>query len=239
MTRFLITEHAVDQYIARWAPGATLAEAHEQLTALASRASRLRTKTLLGQDQWQCDDPPIVLVTRRRRGDAHQAVVTVLPSQERLVGAEDETTTEVLDEFLSHAPAPAPVPMGVKPIRERTPPPNVVAAVKLVEAKRERPTVCVASAPRALGTQANHALVVAEMVAKRDAEKTARFVATNERNDRAQKQALRAAVHYLLRGARDGDAEAFAILEAIQAIEPGFVTEGFVLGKRKKEMGAS
>jgi hypothetical protein len=74
---FLITDHVIERYIERYAPGLTETEARVQLDGLAAGAVRVRQKTLCGDTQWANNN--MLFVTRRDRGNGAEICVTILP----------------------------------------------------------------------------------------------------------------------------------------------------------------
>jgi hypothetical protein len=76
----VITRHAVSRFIKRHAPHLSEGEAKRHLEQAAATAGHLKEKTVLGQHQWQVEDPHCVLVMKQ---DGRKMIcVTVLPEPE-------------------------------------------------------------------------------------------------------------------------------------------------------------
>lgn len=74
-----LTRHAIERYQKRWAAHLSLEEAGTELASLATRATRMRERSICGDEQWIIDSA-IVLVVRCDPGRrADPVVVTVLP----------------------------------------------------------------------------------------------------------------------------------------------------------------
>jgi hypothetical protein len=83
MPRLAFTEHAIDRFIARFAPGLDRVTARRQLEDAV--VSKVKTKTVLGQAQWRLDvrdDLSVVAVTKQDRGSTELVVVTILPTMD-------------------------------------------------------------------------------------------------------------------------------------------------------------
>lgn len=82
MTRapVVITEHAVSRFVKRHAPQMSERAAKRHLERAAETAAHLKEKTILGQHQWQIEDPHCILVMKQ---DGRNLIcVTVLPEPE-------------------------------------------------------------------------------------------------------------------------------------------------------------
>lgn len=77
-TLFDITDHAVQQYIARHAPGSTSAQARAHLEALLLNARPLKERSINDDPMWRVEDPVITFVVKP--DGRKQVVVTVLPA---------------------------------------------------------------------------------------------------------------------------------------------------------------
>jgi hypothetical protein len=60
----IVTVHAVEQFVERCATHLDFNEARALLVERSLRASKMRTRTVKGQDQWRITDPDAVLVTK-------------------------------------------------------------------------------------------------------------------------------------------------------------------------------
>lgn len=76
----IITRHAVDRFVQHHAPHLTAKQAFRLLLEAAPRAAHLKAKTILGDHQWQLEDPECVLVMKEDHG--RMICVTVLPEPE-------------------------------------------------------------------------------------------------------------------------------------------------------------
>jgi len=93
---FDFSDHAIQRFIERHAPGLNTVEAHAVLIDAAThRAAKLKSRTLRGDQQWQLRNPDVVIVTKT---DAGRIIVkTVLPSaQVGLTAEEAETVCDYL-----------------------------------------------------------------------------------------------------------------------------------------------
>lgn len=75
--------HAVEQYVTRVRPDLTFDDAAVALTEDAASATRMRAKTVSGEEQWTCPSGA-VLVVRRDGPGKPAACVTVLSSEMRI-----------------------------------------------------------------------------------------------------------------------------------------------------------
>lgn len=75
---FVITHHAAERYRKRIRPELDLQGAHEELSALAEGARRVREKSLKGQTRWTIPGGGLYLVTKNEPVDHAYVVVTVL-----------------------------------------------------------------------------------------------------------------------------------------------------------------
>ena len=92
----IITDHAVERFIERIAPGTSMATARARLNAHASSAAKLKQKTHAGDAIYQSDSLKCRLVVRSsQQGEQERVVVTVLSlegetvSKHQLIEAED------------------------------------------------------------------------------------------------------------------------------------------------------
>ncbi len=91
MARFAVTPHAVEQFIARHMPGMRYEEAKQWLEARWGQTTRIKTKSVKGQDQYQLEDSELpsgrcTIVTKIDKGTV--VFVTVLPAVELEEGIE-------------------------------------------------------------------------------------------------------------------------------------------------------
>jgi len=93
------TQHAVERFIQRHAPGLSIAEARAHLEDRGHDATRLKQKTIKGQAQWQIDDPPCILVVKYDTRIRRAVVVTVLAEPETIDGIPPDEQA-ILDEWL-------------------------------------------------------------------------------------------------------------------------------------------
>ncbi len=121
--RIFVTAHAVDQFIARWRPDLSLAEARAHLEDQAQRAVNLRERTGAGQRMWQLVDPPAKVVVKD--DPRERVVVTVLPpgaGQARAVDADLPAAAETFWRASSPTPAlPPPTPIPAPPLAPSAP----------------------------------------------------------------------------------------------------------------------
>lgn len=211
-----VTHHAVDRFVERFAPEMSHDEARAHLEAKAAGAARLSTRTMLGQEQWKIEGPACVLVVKRDRGGP-PVVVTVLPDPERFAWRLTEGEEEILREWAERVATLAPRPAkGPKP----GPP-----------APPRKPSMPAKSHP------AYEAMVSQnEAAKKRHEEKTRRYLDQQGAELGKLKGALAVALRALVGAAASGDRAAFAALEEVQAREPGYVTEAFLRGIKRKRL---
>lgn len=93
-----ITDHAVQRFIKRHAPHMGFEEARNYLLAKAPNAAVLKTPTLLGQQQWQIEDPYCILVMKPDHRSRSIVCVTVLPTPQGQSISDEEL--EILREHL-------------------------------------------------------------------------------------------------------------------------------------------
>jgi hypothetical protein len=180
----------------------------------------MREKTCLGQQQWQLQEPRCILVIKGDRQDG-LVCVTVLPNKE-LYGGMTEDEWEIIQEAAERHPPISPkyadnykdTYRGA--IKKSKSPPS------LEEVRRSSPKAAQADEVVRL-----HQLMV-ERAIKADEEKTRRHFDRIHDDLGRTKKCLRAALRYLLQKAATGDKLALEIAEEIQAVEPGYVTEGFI-----------
>ncbi len=211
MSRVVITNHAADQFVRRFAREMSLGEALAHLSAKARFAARLKARTLLGQEQWAIDGPACVLVIKRDRPSGDAVVVTVLPDPERFRWRLTEGEVEVLREWAERVAELAPArPKG--PAHKPPRPP-------------QHPPMPPKSHPAYAAMVAQH-----EAAQKRYEEKTKRHLDGQGATIGRAKAALGVALRALVAAAAAGDRGAFEALERVQQIDPGYVTEAFLRG---------
>ena len=76
----IITDHAVDQYVARCAPDAT--DPRADLHMLAASARSLRRRTYRGQPLWATNRANVLLVTKHDRACGIVCVTVITPEME-------------------------------------------------------------------------------------------------------------------------------------------------------------
>lgn len=221
MAKISFTTHAVEQFISRHASEMSFAEARAYLEEHGPRASRMREKTCLGQQQWQLQEPRCVLVIK---GDRREGLVcvTVLPTKE-MYGGMTEDELEILREAAEAHPPVS--PKGAYNFKEAIKAPSVrktKGPPTLEEVQRSSP-----KAARADEVIRLHQLMV-ERAIKADEARERHHREQMNTNHLRLKNCLRASLRYLLQNASKGDALALEILEEIQATEPGLLTEGFI-----------
>ena len=87
------TQHAVERFRRRWAPGLSHAAALRELITLSQTARPLRERTFDGEEQWEASDGSgLVFVVRRDQGRKRHGFVcvTVLPQREQPEDVEPE-----------------------------------------------------------------------------------------------------------------------------------------------------
>jgi hypothetical protein len=75
-----ISDHAVERFVKRHAPEMSFDSAKSLLIRRSLRAVLLRQKTINGDEQWQINDPNVILVGKRVKGKT--ICVTILPEAE-------------------------------------------------------------------------------------------------------------------------------------------------------------
>lgn len=80
--KLLVSDHAVERYVRRIAPGITLAQARLDLEARAASARRTTSRTGSGEEYWDAGDCRLVVRVGRGRADrAQRIVVTVVEAE--------------------------------------------------------------------------------------------------------------------------------------------------------------
>lgn len=227
------TRHAVERFIKRHAPGMSEAEAIAHL--VAAQAIPLKERTLLGQQQFQIENPRCVLVMKRdhhSKRTGKRICVTVLPDRQNSFGwREDEQG--IVNEWLADKAASEVKAQVTKanaapyvPVKRQEPapkpPPKVALPVDLEHAR--------------LVAEQNRVLVEASVA--RDRERTLRHEATERENRSRGRECLRVALTYLTARAAAGDDDAAEVMGAIQEMNAEFVSSEFLFvkleGKRSK-----
>lgn len=221
-TDITFTPHAIERFIERHAPGIGMDEAEQHLRRAS--AVRLRERTILGQLQYQVDEPRCVLVVKRDpRMRPELVCVTVLPERENSRGwSEDEIA--IRNEWLAdqaekkvkrEAARPAAAFLE-KPPRVAPDPPKVA------------PAICLPRDPE-------HARLVAELQTlalttsiERERQKTKRHEATELHNNVVLKRCLRIVLADLVGRAVRGDEAALQISELVQQVRPEFLMGDFL-----------
>lgn len=87
----VITDHAVERFIERIAPGTSMETARARLSAHADSAAKLKQKTHAGDAIYQSDSLKCRLVVRSsQRGEQERVVITVLPLGGEAVSEHDD-----------------------------------------------------------------------------------------------------------------------------------------------------
>ncbi len=224
MGRIYFSDHAVERFIERHAPDMTPEEAREHLEQEGPRAIRLRERTILGQEQWQLQDPPCVLVIKNS-DDAGRVCKTILPTRQNhggwtedeleIVREASERLPPIIPRENNHTPKPKPPPKATKK------PPSIKEIAHTLPKK----------APPEQAIELHKLL--AERARQKDEEKTRRHFNKMDEQISKQKKVIRYALRYLLQQVANGDRLAKEICEEIQGVEPGFVAESF-LGPRTR-----
>ena len=242
--RYVVSHHAVERFIARHATDLSWEAAEELLLKRFEAGVRLRTKTLLGQLQYEIQDPYCVLVVKADRQEL--VCVTVLPRPE-FHGKYTEDELEIIREMALRMPAAAPHEIKNPPPKPKkaspgsakvegrelppfkAPPPKPAPSppvlVRRVPAKPKEP-----KATRQARGEALQKLLL-ERAIVREQEKTRRHVEGQEKMVGNLKKCLRQTLRYMVARAAEGDPEAVAILHAVQEVEPGLVTDEFLVGR--------
>jgi hypothetical protein len=245
MPRMAISEHAVERFVERVAPDWGYVKARHHLEERCESAVRLPRKTLLGQYQYELDDPRCVLVVKREGGDDVLTCVTILPPR---TPNGESPLTEIEEELLRElAERPKPRTANVPPSKKHWRPQDLRSFLTLQRQRLEWEGVALREAEKtervrletrqASETTKQRALAIEKKREARKAarasvinggpkgasEKILRHLATREEDARRYKTALRAALRYLVTCAG-----AEAVLAEVRAIEAGFLSEGFL-----------
>jgi hypothetical protein len=221
----MFTVHAIERFIERHAPELTYDEARKYLEENAEQASRLRQRTVLGQEQWQIAEPPCVLVVKTTH--TGRVCVTVLPAPEHFGGITEDEMEIIREASARLPPIEVPPPSPPKP---KGPPPKVEKPPSRKDVSKSLPQEPV----RAAHVAQLHQKIV-ELAIVREKERTLRHESRNEATIDRQKICLRAAVRYLLNKA-DTDPLAKQICEEIQAQDPYLLTETFLKDKVRNDV---
>lgn len=230
MSNLQFTDHAIERFVKRHAPQMTMAQARAYLEAHGPTATPVKERTILGQYQWVLPDPKCVLVVKHDPRLRAPVVVTILPNVEVIDSEEDEEPHVPFRGIVAEQEAAA---KALKAIQK--------AALTLPKAKgpikletRDRGTPRPAPNPPTLQAlprnpkEQAHLVEIQRLALQRQQEKTRRHLDTVNEQVIKQKTIIRCAIRYLVRKAAEEDGEALSILEAIQRIEPGMITRGFL-----------
>lgn len=219
------TPHAIERFIERHAPGTSMLEAERHLQE--ANAVRLRQRTILGQLQYQLEEPRCVLVVKRDpRVRPELVCVTVLPEREDSRGwSEDEEA--IRNEWLADQAA-----ARVKRDMAR---PALLTEASPCSAVAKQPVKPPAPPNVTLPADPEHARIVAQAQAiaiaaslEREREKTKRHEATELHNNVVLKRCLRIVLADLVSRAARGDETALQISELIQQVRPEFLMGDFL-----------
>lgn len=238
----IFTEHAIERYVRRHAPGMTLDEARKRLEDAAASATKLKARTVRGHTQWEIVSLGVVAVTKRDPGKTEDVVVTILPAYENwLQEVIDDESAEALKKYdaegrVRGVPNPASAEIHKKRdpscmpklIKHMLSVEQIVAthrldAVRFVFGKREKTIQFIESQREATARR-----VVSER------EKTMRHENTQELELRKCHRSLRIAVRALRRIAEQEDDHydrrallAKEAIDAMIAIEPAYARPEF------------
>jgi type IV secretory pathway VirB10-like protein len=224
MARILFSDHAVERFIERHAPEMSLEEARQHLENEGQRAVRLRERTILGQEQWELQNPKCILVIKNS-DDAGRVCKTVLPNRQTY-GQFTEDELEIIREASELYPPIRPIEASNHVPKQKPPPtpakkPPPVKKIAACLPKKQPPEQAVEV----------HRLLM-ERARQKDEEKTRRHFNKMDEQISKQKRCIRLALRYLLRRSAEGDGLALEICEAIQEVEPGFLSEAFLTHKK-------
>lgn len=228
------TLHAVERFITRHAPGMTPNQARTHL--IRSVATRLRERTILGQLQYQVDDPRCVLVVKHdSRMPIPLTCVTVLPTPDNAYGwSEDEN--EIVNEWLADQAA-ARVAKLASP-EALTPKADPAPAEKRALTGALSPPVPKARLPvdpeRARIVAQHEALLIAASL-EREREKTKRHQISEQSTNTVLRRCFLLAISDVIRRGALGDESAVAVLEAIQEVRAEFLQDEFLRIGTEKE----
>ena len=227
------SDHAVERFIERFAQGMSVGQARAWLEQEGPQATRLRTRTALGQEQWELQNPKCILVVKNSE-DAGRMCKTILFSKPENFGGFTEEEMEIIREAAERMPPIKPDYVEPGYVPKVPPPPKPSKAAPSVAALAK--TLPKASNKVVATELQKQAVEVQKEITQRyrvvESAKTQRHIATMEKNLSTQKKCLRAALRYLLSKAAEGDPLAMEIAEDIQEIEPGFVTEAFMFPRK-------
>jgi hypothetical protein len=229
MARIFFTVHAVERFIERWAQDMVYDEARSYLESQAPFASKLKERTILGQEQWLLDLPDRRCVLVTKTTPEGRVCVTVLPEKENF-GEFTEEEMEIIREASERLPPLLPTSVKNVPPR-RGPPPKP----KKPPTKKEVADSLPRGTPRT-DVAALHQKVV-ELAIVREQERTKRYESKNEETLRQLRTGLRVAIRYILSKAAD-DPLAKQICEELQTLEPFLLTEMFLKDKVGDDVNA-
>lgn len=222
------THHAVKRYIQRHARELTYDAALARLQT--APVTKLRERTLLGQIQYEIQDPYCVLVVKRdRRSSPELVCVTVLPTRENSFGwtAEEEA---IRNEWLADQAA-AKVRRDVA-----AGPALILAPARGVEPKQGR--VCNPPAPPTMPREPEvreFMLKAMALSVEKEREKTRRHELSEQLNGVVAKRCIRILLIDLVRRSAEGDESARAIAELVQEVRPEFLQHDFLRIETEKE----
>jgi hypothetical protein len=229
------THHAVERFVQRHAPESSQADAAAHLARVD--ATRLRERTILGQLQYQVENPRCVLVVKRDPNCSPDLVcVTVLPERENARGwSEDElairnewladqaerkvardvahATLLTEDSARGHKPTPVPAPASPQSKPQPSPVP---------------PRITLPRDPEQARIVAELQTLALTTSIEREREKTKRHEMTEFHNNVLLKRCLRIVLADLVSRAARGDAAALQISELVQQVRPEFLTGDFL-----------
>jgi len=230
-TDIAFTHHSIERFIERHAPSLSMAEAERHL--LEASAVRLRERTILGQLQYQIDNPRCVLVVKRdHRMRPDLICVTVLPERENSKGWSDDEEA-IRNEWLADQAEkkvkrdlahrglltePSPRSAALKqPVK--TAPPAPPPALPKIELPRD---------PEQARIVANLQALALATSLEREREKTKRHEITERNNNVVLKRCLRIVLSDLVARSARGDATALQISELVQQVRPEFLMGDFL-----------
>ncbi len=230
-SNIVLTQHAVERYIQRHAPGMAFAKAFAQFEQALPTAQKLRERATgrRGGFQWQLRDPDFVLITKVDPGDPRHICVTVLPGRSVEGFSDDEL--DILEEAER-------VRGRLAELRsERNRLLNDAEAIEIRATKQHRGRIGDVSglAPVAAARHAAHAagsayeLACKEATLIKEREKSIRFVHREAARELSMRDALRDALRAFARVAAGADprAEIERATARIRRIDPGLLTEDF------------
>lgn len=234
MARIEFTPHAVERYVQRHAPHLHPEEALDLLEGAASSATRLKKKSFGGQLQWKLDldpHPPVILITKKDRGQDHFVCVTILPRQdepEPLVCYEEPWEPLHLEPSSEAPPQPAQAPPEAPRVEVTSPTPKPVKP-KSKPAKTPPVILAIDPAIAPKGGALKHEAYSLEAMwisLEKARLKTVRHLNNQDREISKSKQVLRRLLKHL--APKREDPEVSQLLAEVATIEPGFLSPGFI-----------